>query len=328
MKEGKIPGARRVSRKECRELSQLPWVLDEALSDDTFEARLLPDGRVLLYLRHAGEGTLYPSRASLEELLRRGKEMQRQADEERAKGFPDPCLTLLPPIDDFLRDVEAHAKSLGKVLRIPDEALDFTEASLDAVDVGLKRVRPAAKRATFPILTPLVAYVGEVLRRGCDGRWAKIPPTYQRAIPVYDPAELAAYREVARANRIAADQAKEDVKARRGSGAAQNEAFWNVIYQLAPFQPKPIRHDVYEQRIPGNENEPAIQARDGQLLRPFVMVYVPMVEPAKRIAVRHAVDVYLLPYRHAHQAGPPGTLVNPVVQPTPPRADSDPRETK
>jgi hypothetical protein len=43
----------------------------------------------------------------------------------KARTAPSPAQTLLPPIDDFLRDVEAHAKSLGPRLRLPAEVLDW-----------------------------------------------------------------------------------------------------------------------------------------------------------------------------------------------------------
>jgi hypothetical protein len=166
----RVPGVRQLSKKETRELSKLPWVRDEALSDRASEARVLPDGRVLLCLYVLGDndnGTLYPSREALAEL-------QRQGAEEAAKGPVDLTRTLLPPIDDFLRDVEAHAKSLGERIRVPDEALDRTPASLDAIDAALRRI-PKAKRETSEIVTPLVAYVGFVMLRGCDGRWTKAP---------------------------------------------------------------------------------------------------------------------------------------------------------
>jgi hypothetical protein len=222
----RVPGVRQLSKKETRELSKLPWVRDDALSSRMQEARVLPDGRVLLWLSGLGylgddqKGTLYPSREALAEL-------QRQGAEEAAKGPVDLTRTLLPPIDDFLRDVEAHAKSLGERIRVPDEALDRTPASLDAVDAALRRI-PKAKRETSEIVTPLVAYVGFVMLGGCDGHWTKPP---------------------------------------------------------------------------GASNEPLIKARDGKLLQPFAPVVLPMVEPSRRIPLRAAVEVYLLPYRPAGTGG-------------------------
>ncbi len=159
MASGKIPGVRTISYKQVCELSKLPWTRDEELCTGDSEARLLPDGRVLLVWPLGGSGTLYPSREPIAQL-------QREMAERIARGPVDPCLTLLPPIDDFLRDVEAHAKSLGPRLRIPDEVLDGTPESLDAVDKALKRI-PWAKRQVPDLVTPLVAYLGEVIRRGC-----------------------------------------------------------------------------------------------------------------------------------------------------------------
>jgi hypothetical protein len=108
---------RQASPKEVRELLKLAWVRDEELSDRRTDARLLPDGRVLLYVGEGERGVLYPSREVLAEVKLEGEEMMAKLREKQAKGSLDPVKELLPPIDDFLRDVEAHAKSLGK--RIP-----------------------------------------------------------------------------------------------------------------------------------------------------------------------------------------------------------------
>jgi hypothetical protein len=167
MAKSKIPGFRRLSVKEMRELSALPSVRDEALSSRMSEARVLPDGRVLLVLVAGRTGVLYPSRASLEEL-------RREAQRELAKGPVDPAKTLLPPLADFLGDPEALAKGLGKAIGVPDEALD---RSVDSIDVAYKaflRMR-SPKRKTPEVVGPLTAYVGEVVRRACDGQWTSVP---------------------------------------------------------------------------------------------------------------------------------------------------------
>jgi hypothetical protein len=162
-----VPGARGVSVKEVREFLKLAWVRDEELSDRGTDARLLPDGRVLLYWGEGEKGTLYPSRESFAQVRREGAEMM-------AKGRKvDLTRTLLPPVADFLRDVEQHAKSVGKRLRVPDEALDRTEASLEAVDKALRRI-PWAKRMVPDLVTALVAYVGLVMLPVCGGRWATL----------------------------------------------------------------------------------------------------------------------------------------------------------
>ena len=151
-----------VSAREVRELSKLPWVRDEALSRRLGEARVLPDGRVLV-VWGATLGTLFPSREAF-------AEVQRRSEDEAAKGPVDLTRTLLPPIADFLRDVKMHAARLGTRLRIAGVALDGSEASLEAVDTALRRI-PWAKRMVPELVTPLVAYVGEVMRGVCGGGW-------------------------------------------------------------------------------------------------------------------------------------------------------------
>jgi hypothetical protein len=261
----------------------------------------------------SGDGekaTLYPSRAALEEVSRQGAA-------EVAKGPIDLTRTLLPPIADFLRGVEGHAKSVGNVLRIPDEALDFTDASLDAVDAALKRIRPAAKRMTPEVVTPLVAYVGEVMLRVCGGRWTPGPTTRKKSVPVFDPTELSAWQELYKADVRAAQEKAAAPGAPPGAAAkVYQDLARSPKYLLA--QPKPIRFDVIEERIHGHENEPMITARHGRLLGPFALVVIPMVEPSKRLALRAAVGVTVMAYRPGFQAGPPGTLLNPAGEPMPP----------
>ena len=190
MADGRIPGVRRVSKKEARELSKLPWVADDAVLSQFGQARILPDGRVLLCDEILG-GTLYPSRAAAEEMNRRCAETERTAAEQSAAGYPDTCRKFLPPIDDFIRDADMHAKSLGKTIKVADEALDRSVESLDAVDKAMKRI-PWAKREVPEILTPLTAYVGEVMIRVSGGHWSKRPESAKSSVYIYDPADILA----------------------------------------------------------------------------------------------------------------------------------------
>ena len=290
------PGVRQASPREVRELLKLAWVRDEELSDRKTDARLLPDGRVLLFWGEGEKGTLYPSREALAEVNRECAEMM-------AKPPVDPCLTLLPPIDDFLRDVEAHAKSLGPRLRIPDDVLDGTPESLDAVDEALKRI-PWAKRQVPDLVTPLVAYLGEVMRKGCRGWWTKAPTTQKRRVAVFDPAEMAAwspaYHAAALASNEAAERAGVEARARRASksdvASAINAARSAAYDEINRTKPEPIRIDVIQEPIRGNENEPMIAASGGRLFQPFASVFIPMIEPSKRVPLRSSVGV---PYRPA-----------------------------
>jgi hypothetical protein len=298
-KKRKKLGDLSVSAKEVRELCKLAWVHDVAISTRSLEARVLPDGRVLMWLADGVKGFLHPSRASAEEAHREYVEACRQAAEERAKGLVDPAVALLPPIDDFLRDVEAHAKSLGPRLRIPDEVLDFTPASLDAVDKALKRI-PWAKREAPDLVTPLVAYLGEVIRRGCGGQWTKmLATTRKREVSVYDPVELAAYnaakQRLTTAAHAAAQKAETEARARRASAAdvldAVNAAHGAVYKELWTIGLQPIRVDVIEETINDHENEPMIKASRGRLFQPFASVFIPIHEPSKRIPLRSADGV-------------------------------------
>jgi hypothetical protein len=294
MASGKIPGVRNVSMKQVRELLKLPWAADEALS--TFKpAHVLPDGRVLLYTPgDAFGGNLYPSRAAVEELNRQFAETERKAAEQSAAGVTDPCGELLPPIDDFIRDVDAHAASLGKTIKVAGEALDRSLASLDAVDKALKRI-PWAKRPVPEILTPLVAYVGEVMRKVSGGRWSKRPP-WREQVSIYDSAEILAYRAAQRKLQpiasAAADKAAAEAKARGGS--ANDVEVAGVLARRAVFEeleangPRPIRVEA------GKNNEPVIAASNGRLLYPFTILFIPMHEPSKRLPLRQTVEWELM----------------------------------
>jgi hypothetical protein len=302
MATGGIPEVRRPSKKEIRELLKLAWVADDALSTRNSQARVLPDGRVLLYVQDDGSGMLYPSRAAAEEMKRDYDETERKTIEQFRTGFHDPCRTLLPPVADFLRDVEAHAKSLGPRIGVADAVLDFTPASLDAVDKALKKI-PWAKRQVPDLVTPLVAYVGEVMRKASGGRWTKAPTTRKRRVEVFDPAEMDAWWPAAvLAEKAAAEKAGAEARARRASkrdvASAIQAAQIAAASEMDKTRPKPIRFDVIDEPITGHENEPFVIGRDGRSCQPYAVVFLPMVEPSRRIPLRSAVDIQL-------RVGPP-----------------------
>jgi hypothetical protein len=300
----KIPGVRRARKKEARELSKLPWVLDQARSDDTFEARVLPDGRVLHLYRLDGTGNLYPSREAFEQAFQRVKEMEAEA--RNGGGRFDPAKELLPPRDEFIRDVEEHAKGLGKVLRIPDERLDRGVESLDLVDKAVGRLR-VAKRMTPEVFTPLTAYLGEVMRLVCDGRWGRLPAAIKKRRPVYDPAEYAAWaaaqNAVIRAEGAATKKAMEDALARgagdRAASRAMEEARQAVrSASITPMPPLPrqVGWEEYEERVDGHEHEPVIWAHDGALIQPVAALVRTLSERSTYGSLRTAVEGGLARY--------------------------------
>ena len=316
MARRKIPGIRTLSVKEVRELSKLPWVRDEALS-----ARHLrgagPAGRPRAPVTSpARRAALYPSREPF-------AKMKREGEAAAAKG-PVDLTRDAPPADRGLPARRRGARtSLGKVLRVPDEALDSASRASTPSTRPLKLRR--AKRLTPEVFTPLVAYVGEVMRLICDGRWMEMPATWTRREPIFDPAELAAWQALTTAGQQSTREAEENARARGASAKAVAEARQKASLAAtnASFQahPKPIGFKEVEERIHGQENEPIITARDGRSFQPFALVVVPMVEPSKRLALRAAVGVMLMPYRPGYKAGPPGALTNPVARPTPPAPD-------
>jgi hypothetical protein len=298
----KIPGIRRLRKKEVQELSKLPWVLDKARSDESHEARVLPDGRVLHYYRFDGGALLYPSRDAFEQAFRYWEELAAEAK----KGPFDPAKELLPPLDEFIRDVDVYAKGLGKVLRIPDEKLDRSVESLNLVDEAVGHLR-VAKRMTPEVFTPLTAYLGEVMRLVCNGRWGKLPATIKKRYPVYDPDEHAVWAKaqdtVIRAAGAAGEKAAADVSARgggdRAQGRAMDEARRAVVSAGAasmPPSPTLLRWEAYEERIDGHEHEPVIWAHDGASIQPVAALVRTLSERSTYGTLRTAVEGGLARY--------------------------------
>jgi len=212
-------------------------------------------------------------------------------------GLRDPCLDLLPPIDDFIRDVDMHADSLAKAIKVKGEALDRSIASLDAVDKALRRI-PRAKRPVREILTPLVAYVGEVMRRASGGRWSKSPTTRKLEVPVYDTVEFIAWL-TAKAGGLAALGTELKVASgtpfKMDDGGRSSDVVFEAVKQALEAggpkpKPKPIRFETIEEPIRGHENEPIIRASNGRVLEPFVLLFLPMIEPDRYRPVRIAVE--------------------------------------
>jgi len=299
----KIRGVRRLRKKEVQELSKLPWVVDNALSTDSFEARVLPDGRVLHFFRFDRAGNLYPSREALAQALQWVKET---SEEAAAKGPFDPAKELLPPLDDFLRDVDEHAKSLGKVLRLSNDVLDRSIESLDAVHKAVVRIK-RDKRFTPEVFTPLTAYLGEVMRLVCDGRWGRLPAAIKKRRPVYDPAEYAAWaaaeNAVIRAEGAARDNAAADAIARGAGDPAASRAMEEAgqavraaLTSSIPPMPAVLRWEEYEEPIRGHEHEPVIWAHDRVPVHPVAFLVRTLIERSTYGSLRTAVDGGLARY--------------------------------
>jgi hypothetical protein len=262
--------------------------IDPELSKPGEEVRVLPDGRVLWKntgLRGVRE---WPSREAY-------VQWWKEAKEERSLGPAD----LLPPIDDFLRDVETHARALGPRLNIPDEALDGTVASLTAVDKALTRI-PLGERPVPDLVTPIVAYVGEVVRRASGGQWSKPPPTYKMREAVYAPGEyeawLTAKAALAPIAEAAGKRAEAEARARRASAKdvrlAIRTAQDDLYREINAKEPKPLRYDMVEHPT-RDANAPYVTMSNGRNYDPFVDVSIRMIEPSKRPPLRDCVEATL-----------------------------------
>ena len=102
-------------------------------------------------------------------------------------------------------------------------------------------------------------------------------------------------RVISAAN-AAGNKAADEARARRASAAEVSRA-WNAaygpVYQeiwTIPLIPlKPIRTEVIEETI--TNNQPMITASGGRLFQPFCDVFLPMVEPSRRIPLRSSNGV-------------------------------------
>jgi len=77
---------------------------------------------------------------------------------------------LLPQGFAFAEAVSNLIESLPARLKIDHDILDLSERSLAAIDLAIADMSPS-EVLTAEIFAPLVAYVGEVIRKETGGRW-------------------------------------------------------------------------------------------------------------------------------------------------------------
>lgn len=97
----------------------------------------------------------------------------------------------------------------------------------------------------------------------------------------------------------AAKKAAAEARARKASAGdvahAFNMARGEAYREVRATAPKPLRIEVHQEPVTGHENEPMITASGDRLFQPFASVFLPMVEPSKRIPLRSAVPVRSAP---------------------------------
>ncbi len=122
---------------------------------------VLADGAALV-LEESGRGRLWYSH---ERMVSEYKATLKLALERH-----DVLRVLLPQARGFVLQVPALIVELPGLLDIDTVVMDFSEASLAAVDLAIRRL--GSERILTPEIFPsLLAYVGEVIRRQVNGSW-------------------------------------------------------------------------------------------------------------------------------------------------------------
>jgi hypothetical protein len=151
----------RISRGAARRLIQGARLDPGASKVALCEVYELQDGRaVLLY----GDGPAFVE-DSYVQLAR-----WIAANAQRSGRVSNEILRLLPQQEQFIETVDALIGALPGLLCLPASQLDFSFASLEAVDRALTSV-PTSRFAEATLFAPLVAYVGEFIRRRVRGTW-------------------------------------------------------------------------------------------------------------------------------------------------------------
>jgi hypothetical protein len=159
----KRPKSRSVSAKEVRRVLETTQHLrDEELSEGVWcEVFDLASGGALLVFED-GKGRLYESIDELRAMI--------DETERKARRGPQSICSDLPQGQNFAEQVPELVRQLATLLKIEPAELDGSEASLDKVDKGLRRLQ-RHKILTPEVFAPLTAYVGEVIRSATQGQW-------------------------------------------------------------------------------------------------------------------------------------------------------------
>jgi hypothetical protein len=121
----------------------------------------LANGSALVLIAGVG-AALWDSR---DELAAGQKKVLAQVD-----GGSSSWRTELPQQEHFIDAIPELLRALPGLLDLDPAALDFSEASLGPVDVAVRRLGQH-RVLTAEIFPSVLAYVGEVIRRGVGGRW-------------------------------------------------------------------------------------------------------------------------------------------------------------
>ena len=165
----KRPKSKSLSAKETRRILE---TTQHKVSDELSRACLcqvfdLDTGGSLLLFEN-GKGRLYKSADELRALI---SEVELQA----RKGPTSIASELLPQGHAFADQIQQLISQLGTLFKTDSGQLDASEASLNKVDEGLRKLR-RQQLLTPEVFAPLTAYVGEVIRTKAMSALSPSPP--------------------------------------------------------------------------------------------------------------------------------------------------------
>lgn len=134
----------------------LPWV---PLS----QIWQLKDGSILVFDKSDSEGQLFPDVESFKSELRRAVTGAKAAANRLNHVVNDSC--------HLVRHLSSAQATIAANLPVESSGLDFSMDSLVRIDKELGQVDPETLNH-HGLVSALIAYVGEVMRRACDGKWS------------------------------------------------------------------------------------------------------------------------------------------------------------
>jgi hypothetical protein len=154
-----------LTRREIKELLRQPGCkpVQDNLKYFMGQAYQLADGRFFIVCDPIG--SLFPSRAAFEKLMAQIEAEGREQSPQRL------WQEMFPQGKEFVAKVPELIDQLAEILGLSRGDLDYGAESLDKVDERVRQRYQRKDRLKGGIFAPLVAYLGEVIRRTVGGEW-------------------------------------------------------------------------------------------------------------------------------------------------------------
>jgi hypothetical protein len=164
-----FPPSKRITAAEARalvasgEFTRYPELAHKLM----FGAYSSSDGRVLL-MAGGRWATLVESKRALQAWSESAEALARKGGRSWAEDFPQG--------ERFAEEVPALIAALPSLIPVKPERLDYSVKSVAAVDTAIRKVK---RDILFgpDVFPALVAYIGDVVRRGVGGQWTMRPGT-------------------------------------------------------------------------------------------------------------------------------------------------------